>query len=133
MDGKTELVGVAQRRADPHGGRREQVSMMRKLQLQEKKVVEAQQAAYNSALDAQVEKTRLQQCAAENAKEQRRREEQVLGAAILTEQVRSLGLGGLCWRVLRGACPPAVLEGTHAGCRSGAPPRLSLSLLSLRR
>jgi len=64
-----------------------EVSMMRKLQLQEKKVVQAQQAAYDSALDAQVEKTRLQQCAAEEAKEQRRREEQVLGAAILTEQM----------------------------------------------
>ena len=82
---------VPKRRADALGGRREQVSMMRKLQLQEKKVVQAQQAAYDSALDAQVEKTRLQQCAAEEAKERRRREEQVLGAAILTEQVRSLG------------------------------------------
>jgi hypothetical protein len=77
--------------------------MMRKLQLQEKKVVQAQQAAYNSALDAQVEKTRLELCAAEDAKEQRRREEQVLGAAILTEQVRSLGFGCVRWRVLPGA------------------------------
>jgi hypothetical protein len=64
-----------------------QVSMMRKLQLEEKKVVQAQAKQYNNAMDAQVEHARLQQCAAEDAKEHRRREEQVMGSAILVEQV----------------------------------------------